>query len=63
MRQFSQQPEVPNAAGKRSDEKGLFFFADAEEEEDVSNAKRDINSTVSLDKYTRLWPLRMHCIL
>lgn len=61
MKQFSKRPEVPSAAVKKSDEKG-FFFADAEEKE-VSNVKRDINSTVSLDKYTRLWPLCMRCIL
>lgn len=32
------------------------FFADTGERE-VSNVKRSINSTVSLDKYTRMWLL------
>lgn len=58
MRRFSQQP---TAAVTRSDD-GAFFVADAEEEqeEEESDVKRDINSTVSLDKYTRLWPLHSH---
>lgn len=36
--------------------RGGAFFADTGKRE-VSNVKRDINSTVSLDKYTRMWLL------